>query len=489
MVKVPRCMSTQHPDNVATPFFAGEGLLAGEDEIKEAYYVFSALGCEEQMWDCEGKEVDAFVVKKLLTKYEYYFREHVLGEDVFVTLRVPNPEVEKAEAKVLLETLESIPRSFDAAKLFYGRDICPIFEVILPMTSSHRALNRVYLFYRDFVAGKQYERIYPGDVSIAEWIGEFKPKEINVIPLLEDKNSILGAAEIIVNYLRDKDLDYQRIFLARSDPALNYGMVSAVLLNKVALQRLGMLQEDIGVELYPIIGVGAAPFRGNFSPDGVDGSLRGYPSVQTFTLQSAFKYDYPQDEVLKAVGKIKKAKRGKPVALEEHRALDIIERFSAEYSRQVALVAPLVDRLSRHIPRRRARKLHIGLFGYPRKHRGIKLPRAITFCASLYSVGIPPEVLGVSSLGEKDLDFLSEVYVGFERDMQNALRYFSEDGLKLIPESLADKVRAVVQRFRGGMDEAHEVAVREVIQALKKGDIPGLEEKILHAAWIRRFLG
>jgi phosphoenolpyruvate carboxylase len=34
-------MSTQHPDNVAMPFFAGNSVHAGEDEIKEAYYVFS----------------------------------------------------------------------------------------------------------------------------------------------------------------------------------------------------------------------------------------------------------------------------------------------------------------------------------------------------------------------------------------------------------------------------------------------------------------
>lgn len=48
---IPRCMSSQHPDNAAVPFFASSSVLAGEDEIKEAYYVFSHLGCDEQMWD------------------------------------------------------------------------------------------------------------------------------------------------------------------------------------------------------------------------------------------------------------------------------------------------------------------------------------------------------------------------------------------------------------------------------------------------------
>jgi phosphoenolpyruvate carboxylase len=117
---IPKCMSTQHPDNVNSPFFAENVELGGEDEVQEAYYAFSHLGCDEQMWDCEGKEVDNYVVKKLLTKHEPFFRDKKLGKDVFLTLRVPNPNVEKAEAKILLETLESIPRSFDAAKLFYG---------------------------------------------------------------------------------------------------------------------------------------------------------------------------------------------------------------------------------------------------------------------------------------------------------------------------------------------------------------------------------
>ncbi len=37
-----------------------------EREVTEAFYVFSVLGIEEQMGDFEGKEVDEFVVKKLL---------------------------------------------------------------------------------------------------------------------------------------------------------------------------------------------------------------------------------------------------------------------------------------------------------------------------------------------------------------------------------------------------------------------------------------
>src|SRR5437870_2477332 len=88
---VPRAMSTQHPDNVAMPFFSQAATLTAEDEVREAYYAFSHLGCDEQMWDNEGKEVDAHVVEKLLTSYESYFAEHPIGESVFPHAAYPKP--------------------------------------------------------------------------------------------------------------------------------------------------------------------------------------------------------------------------------------------------------------------------------------------------------------------------------------------------------------------------------------------------------------
>ena len=73
--KIPRVMSTQHPDNVTLPFFTQRPEMAGEDEIQEAYYAFSHLDCDEQMWDCEGKEVDIYVIRKLLARYEHFFQK------------------------------------------------------------------------------------------------------------------------------------------------------------------------------------------------------------------------------------------------------------------------------------------------------------------------------------------------------------------------------------------------------------------------------
>ena len=486
MTKIPKCMSTQHPDNVHTPFFAENTELGGEDEIQEAYYVFSHLGCDEQMWDCEGKEVDNFVVKKLLSKYESFFMDKKLGIDLFITLRVPNPTVEKAEAKILLETLESIPRSFDAAKLFYQEDIPPIFEVILPMTASPNCLDRIYRYYSDFVVGKQNKPFKEGDITIAEWIGEFKPERINVIPLFEDMRPMLDAHHMTREYLQDKNVEYQRVFLARSDPAMNYGLVSAVLLNKIALQRLHRLSEEINVKIYPVVGVGAAPFRGNLKPATVERVVEEYPSTHTFTIQSAFKYDNPPEEVSKSIKKLRERKTGLPQEVDEEKCLEIIKKYSKEYRKQVASLAPIINNVARYVPGRRKRKLHIGLFGYSRDVEGISLPRAITFTSALYSIGLPPEILGLNSLNEDDLQFVSEVYVHFEDDLKDALRYLNRNAFAFLPKELETRIRDFVTDFE--TDEEHKGITDCVLESLKK-ETGNMEEYVLRAANLRRFLG
>jgi len=483
-MKVPRCMSTQHPDNVNPPFFAAEPELGGEDEIREAYYVFSHLGCDEQMWDCEGKEVDNYVVKKLLTKYQAFFQDHVLGEDLRLTLRVPNPTVERAEAKILLETLESIPRSYDTAGLFYGMDVAPVFEVILPMTSSSSCLNRIHSYYRDFVKGKERLQLADG-VTVKEWIGEFRPDEINVIPLFEDYEGMLNAARITGEYLDGKDLTGQRVFLARSDPAMNYGMVSATILNRIALRDFRDLEEESGVKLYPIIGMGSAPFRGNLRPDNVREVTGEYSGAYTFTVQSSFKYDHEPSEVIGGIRELRSAKPGRASDIDTDRALEIISAYCREYRRQVMDLVDIINRVARYVPGRRKRKLHIGLFGYARSMGNVSLPRAITFTAALYSLGVPPEVLGFNALSSEDLEFIEDVYPGLRRDLGDALRYANPDSPFLSPE-----VKSAVEEYiEPEYDEDHRRVTDEIIRALRVNRTANLQELILEAASQRRFLG
>jgi len=116
MRKIPSTMSTQHPDNANPPPWIDEQMIREETEVREAYLAYRELECEEQMWDWEGKDVDPNVVRKLVTDHQEFFKEHVLGRDIFLTYRIPNLSAERVERKVLLEALESIPRCYDTAK-------------------------------------------------------------------------------------------------------------------------------------------------------------------------------------------------------------------------------------------------------------------------------------------------------------------------------------------------------------------------------------
>jgi len=493
--KISRCMSTQHPDNVSTPFFSESEILYGNAEITEAYYVFSHLGCEEQMWDNEGKEIDNQVVEKLLTKYPDFFSEHTLGKDIFLTYRSPNPTVQKNKGKVLLELLHSIPRTYDAAKSA-GSNVPPIFEVILPMTTKAIELERMKSYYTKIIVGQNKLNLIDGDISIGEWVGEIKPKNINIIPLYEDYNTLLNIGEITkeyIQFIRDKskeELECQRVFLARSDPALNYGSVSAVLLAKIALSQLYEIQEEASVDIFPILGVGSAPFRGNLKPTNVQNCASEYPSVQTFSVQSAFKYDYPFEVVKNGITELKNTKTGRSLDVDKESALMLIDKIKVEYQKQLHALVDIINTISVHIPQRRKRQLHVGLFGYSRStEQGVQLPRAIKFCASLYSLGIPPELLGLGQLNQNDWDLIRTMYVNIDEDISSSIQYVNSANLSKMPKVVSDGVEKVLEQFRYKIDENHAKATSEIYHDLIIGKTQHLKDKIEYAAWLRKFLG
>ncbi len=485
---IPHTMSTQHPDNVQIPFFSDSEVMAGETEIKEAFYAFSHLGCDEQMWDCEGKEVDGFVVEKLLSRYPEFFRTLPLGRDFRLTLRLPNPAVERNQGKILLEALESIPRHYDIAKAA-GIDVPPIFEIILPMTTSASQVRQVSAYYKQYVSGKGSHTLLPGGPTIAEWVGESAPASINVIPLVEDKENLLSAGKLAQELIEKDKPDYLRVFLARSDPALNYGAAAAVLLNKISLQRLQSTAGSTSTPIYPIIGVGSAPFRGNLRPDNVSNCLTEYPSVQTFSVQSSFKYDHAQEPVREAVEQLNAHEQGKALAVDEEKALRLISKLEEEYQKQVLSLQPLISSLAPHVPRRRARRLHVGLFGYSRLMGQMHLPRAITFCAALYSAGIPPELLGLSALNDKEWDDLHSVYVGIDEDLADALKFANPASFSQAGPEVEKQLRAAYSRFSVEPDARHLKMSADILSCVKKNQTAGLVEHIAEAARIRGFLG
>jgi len=434
-------MSTQHPDNASVPAWSESEIIGGNAEILEAFFAYETLGCEEVMWDAEGKDVDTRVVRKLLDKYQDCFRTHVLGKDRFLTYRIPNPRIEVAEKKVAVETLQNIPVAHDVASVFYKKETTPIFEVILPFTTHGREPIWLFNYYRKTIASDE-EVMLDESTTTEDWVGSFKPKKINVIPLVEDFDSILSVDKIVTPYIKAVHPKYIRVFIARSDPALNYGLFCATLLSKIALSKLKNLEKQTNIKVHPIIGVGSKPFRGHLSPENADNFLREYNGLATVTIQSAFRYDYPLDQVKDCVTLLNnKLPNNEPANInptEENVLLNILRKCRKHYEETIERLAPLINRISTYVPQRRTRKLHIGLFGYSRNVAGINLPRAIPFSAALYSIGLPPEFFGVKvldNLTDQEWGITHKYYVNMEHDLRTVGGYVSWENMSMFMEN------------------------------------------------------
>jgi phosphoenolpyruvate carboxylase len=268
---------------------------------------------------------------------------------------------------------------------------------------------------------------------------------------------------------------------------MNYGMVSAILCNKIALQRLRLLSEETGVAIYPILGAGSAPFRGHLAPDTVDRVLDEYPDVQTFTVQSAFKYDNPVPSVIDGIRKLNETEMMRGYDIDEGKCLDIIDKVSAEYRQIIEALAPLINYLAGFVPRRRMRKLHVGLFGYARSMGRTTLPRVISFCAACYSIGLPPEILGLHTLSRDDICCMKDLHVNFPHDTQTAMSYFNEEVLTILPDEVKASLRLDWGAYK--VNEEHRAVTSRIIKAVRDQNGSTMQSMLIEAAHIRKFLG
>ena len=357
------------------------------------------------------------------------------------------------------------------------------------MVTSAEEVSLVEAYYRKVIVGQEDQTLLDGQ-SVRDWVGEFLPKRVRVIPLIEDMDNLLACDRIVEEYVRGRDLPYQRVFFARSDPALNYGIVAAELVLKVGLQRLHNLEAKLGLPLYPIIGAGSVPFRGHLTPINVERAFIEYPTAHTFTVQSAFKYDYSEETVRRGIGQIRAHDRGEPVPIAEQVARQILEKTTAEYQAQVQRLIGVIRTVAGHVPKRRERKLHVGLFGYGRSLGGVggvTLPRAIGFTASLYSIGVPPELLGLASLNAEDLAFVREVYPSLDGDLRAALRFANERHVK---ELLGEEYVALLGQFTDEIDRVHEGLTSAVWASNSHESASAhIGHYIEEAAELRHFLG
>jgi phosphoenolpyruvate carboxylase len=213
--------------------------------------------------------------------------------------------------------------------------------------------------------------------------------------------------------------------------------------------------------MHPILGVGSKPFRGHLSPDNIDNFLQEYKGLSTVTIQSAFRYDYPTQQVQECIQALnQRLPNGDPVIIdqqEEATLLCILAKCRQQYEQQVEVLAPFINSVAAYVPARRARKLHIGLFGYSRCVAGVCLPRAISFATALYSIGLPPEFLGIKALNildDKEWDLLKKHYLKMDHDLSLVGEYVSWENINMLLEmsqATAKRANMNEEKLRGAL--------------------------------------
>ncbi len=433
MRKIPVSMATQHPDNFGKPYWLSRAFISTNDEVKESYLCFSDLGIDEYNWDWEGKFVDEAVIDRLLHEHLSYFRKNPLGKEKFLTFRIPNPRVEK-EFRLARAFMVVITSSQLAQSLSF--DNPPIFEAILPLTEEAEEIIEIQEAFRDLV--NIDHRLLKMKDSI---------QHIEIIPLFEQVNKIIDSANLLRKYIHlhkrvfGSKPAYIRPYCARSDPALNSGLIPTMLALKIALSSYADLEEETNVKLYPMVGTGSLPFRGGVTPYSIDKVIKEYAGISTLILQSAFRYDYPIASVKKAVLELKeKLPRQKVKKINFHalkNILRVLPYFEKSYQQTIEKLSPLINLVSVNVARRRERMQHIGLFGYSRGLGGVRLPRAIPFTASLYSLGMPPEIIGAGR-GIREakkhglLDTVIKYYLYLKDDLMKAGYFLNKKNVELI---------------------------------------------------------
>ncbi len=492
-------MASQHPDHANKPYWLDREFIRVGDETEECYRTFSELGISEYKWDWEGKFVDESVVERLLSQYYEYFKKNPLGKETFLTFRLPNPKVE-TEFRLGRAVMGMVSAAGLAKQV--GLHSPPLFEVILPMTESAVEMIAVQEAFAEITSLKHPLLKIEG------------LKHVELIPLFEDFNTIIKSDEILEDYITGHKWifgsypKYMRPYVARSDPALNAGIVPTVLSIKIALSHYRDFEKKFNIPMFPIIGAASLSFRGGLAPNRIEKFVNEYQGVRTTLIQSAFRYDYPLKDVKKAIAKLNELlpkKQARHITHdEEDELVKLANQFEVYYKGTIEGIADVVNHIASQLPKRRERVQHIGLFGYSRGVGKVKLPRAIGFTAALYSLGIPPELIGTGrgikyATENGGIDMLEKHYLHLKDELQRSGRYLNKEVLYAMGKKakvwkeIEDDVRAVEKYLGEDLgpvtpDEKEHQKLTTTIHQDMQAKKP-LTDLIVKAALLRKSMG
>ncbi len=443
--RVARTLATQHPDATVT--------VRVQEEPQEAVECLTEYGCEEYMIDFEGKLTPYLQPMQVLM--ELHDAGVVVGEDRHVITRVPSATKENVlrQIQALLGVMEA-----NAELQKREPDARGIFEVVHPMTSSPDELV-------EFVDRIFYARRF----AARELNVPLRAGNLRVIPLIEEVPELLSIDDILRGYVQGVreigvDVSYVRVFVGRSDPALSYGHMAAVLACKKAIHEIYELSDGLGVPMVPIFGGGCLPFRGHVKPGLENRYTSEYAGTATFTIQSGYRYDHPKEEAIASIKRTNELAANEPLELSDDEleylllaTAIFVKHYLSVFYRVIGVINIVADML----PNTRDRLARKGPVGYARdipepervgemckdlgdvgrelyrELRSMKvemlpeLPRAIKFTGAFYTVGMPPELIGTgrglaeieSRLGDDALETVLSLYPTLKRDIDFAVDY------------------------------------------------------------------